>query len=175
VRYGWGPWATLGMPRTCDWEMALCLEGATIREAVPAWQAAPYDEERRDRVLEIDNTICRWQSFTAREGAFAEDPSKRMYFDIEGPASARVRLEVTEPEPITIEHTLGELAEHSDTRFTGDFTTENVQIERLVLPESYEASMEVEDEGSGDGTDYYYVRVTQANGQMAWSSPVWVG
>jgi hypothetical protein len=50
-----------------------------------------------------------------------------------------------------------------------------VQIDRLVLPESYEASLEIEDKGSGEGTDYYYVRVTQANGQMAWSSPVWVG
>ncbi|MFO8079422.1 MAG: hypothetical protein R6V07_03855 [Armatimonadota bacterium] len=113
--------------------------------------------------------------YTSREGAFAEDPTKRMYFDIEGPAAARVRLEVNEPAPITIERTLGELAEHSETEFVGDFTTENVQIDRLVLPESYEASMEVEDGGSGEGTDYYYVRVTQANGQMAWTSPVWVG
>jgi hypothetical protein len=175
VRYGWGPWATLGMPRTCDWDISMYLEGATLREAVAAWQAAPYDEGRRDRVIEQHDMMCRWQSFTTREAAFAEDPTKRMYFDIEGPAAARVRLEVNEPVPITIERTLGELAEHSETEFIGDFTTENVQIDRLVLPESYEASMQVEDEGSGEKTDYYYVRVTQANGQMAWTSPVWVG
>ncbi|MEA3400481.1 MAG: DUF3604 domain-containing protein [Armatimonadota bacterium] len=175
VRYGWGPWATLGMPRTCDWTMRLSVEGGTIREALPAWQSGPYDEDRRDRVLERTDTICRWQSFTAREGAFAEDPTKRMYFDVEGPADATVRLEVTEPSQHVVERMLGELAAQSVTEFTGPFTSENFQIERLVLPVSYQASMEVEDEGSGDGADYYYVRVTQANGQMAWSSPIWVG
>lgn len=175
VRYGWGPWATLSMPRTCDWEMELRLDGATIVNAVPAWQAAPYEEDRRDRVLERSDTVCRWQSFTAREGALAEDPTKRMYFEIAGPADAQVTLRVTRPSSLTIERTLGELAAQSETAFTGAFTTENVQIDRLVLPESYEASLEIEDEGSGEGADYYYVRVTQANGQMAWSSPVWVG
>jgi hypothetical protein len=41
VRYGWGPWATLGMPRTCDWDMTLYLEGATLREAVPGVAGRP--------------------------------------------------------------------------------------------------------------------------------------
>ncbi|MGC9320340.1 MAG: hypothetical protein ACP5KN_20070, partial [Armatimonadota bacterium] len=130
---------------------------------------------RRDRVLERTDTTCRWESFTAREGAFAEDPTKRMYFDIEGPADATIRLEISEPSQEVVERPLGELAAQSVTEFTGPFTSENFQIERLVLPESYQASMEVEDEGSGEGADYYYVRVTQANGQMAWSSPIWVG
>jgi len=174
VRYGWGPWATLAMPRTCDWEMTVSLEGATIRDAVAAWQSGPYDEGRRDRVLQRSGSACRWRSFTAREGAFAEDPTKRMYFDIQGPSDARLRLQVTRPVPLTIERTLGELARRSVTEFTGPFTSENVQIERLVLPASYETGIEIEDEGSGEGTDYYYVRVTQANGQMAWSSPIWV-
>lgn len=173
VRYGWGPWATLAMPRTCDWELALELEGAKIREAVPAWQAGPFDEKRRDIVLESDDNRCRWRSFTAREGAFAEDPTKRIYFDIEGPADARLKMQATKPSPVTIERTLGELAEASATEFVGEFTTENVQIDRLVLPASYEASLQIED--ASDGADYYYVRVTQANGQMAWSSPIWVG
>ena len=26
----------------------------------------------------------------------------------------------------------------------------------------------------GTGTDFYYVRVIQKNGQRAWSSPIWV-
>ena len=30
-------------------------------------------------------------------------------------------------------------------------------------------------EGDGRTPDWYYVRVFQANGEMAWSSPVWVG
>lgn len=175
VRYGWGPWATLEMPRTCDWRMTLALEGASLQRIVPAWQAGPFDERRRDRVLSRGERECAWQSFTSRAGCLAEDPTKAMLFEIDGPASAVLRLEVAQPAPRVIERTLGELAEASVTEFTGPFTAESVQIERLVLPESYEAALEIEDEGSGAAGDWYYVRVTQANGQMAWSSPVWVG
>lgn len=32
----------------------------------------------------------------------------------------------------------------------------------------------VEDASSGSPTDFYFVRVTQADGELAWSSPVWV-
>ncbi len=173
VRYGWGPWATLEMPRTCDWRLRLSLDGASIRRVVPAWQAGPYEERRRDRVLARGERSCEWRSFTSRAQAFAEDPTKAMLFEFDGPESAVVRLEVIEPAPRVIERTLGELARNSATEFTGPFTSENVQIERLVAPASYEASLDITDEG--DGGDWYYVRVTQANGQMAWSSPIWVG
>jgi len=30
------------------------------------------------------------------------------------------------------------------------------------------------DEDIGKGESYYYVRVTQADGEMAWSSPIWI-
>ncbi len=35
-------------------------------------------------------------------------------------------------------------------------------------------SVSLTDEAYTNGTDYYYLRVTQEDGQMAWSSPVWV-
>jgi len=48
-------------------------------------------------------------------------------------------------------------------------------IHRLLVPESYELDFtwvdEAEDASAGD---YYTVRVQQMNGQMAWSSPIWV-
>ena len=47
-------------------------------------------------------------------------------------------------------------------------------INRIVFSEHYESSFDVADTGDGAGVDWYYVRVTQTNGQMAWSSPVWV-
>jgi hypothetical protein len=35
--------------------------------------------------------------------------------------------------------------------------------------------LEFDDLGTPGGGDYYYVRVTQLDGEMAWSSPFWVG
>jgi len=175
IRWGWGPWATLEMPRTVEWELRLTLDGATIQRVMPCWQSGPYEEDLRDKVLELTDTSCRWQSYTSRQDCFAEDPTKGLCFDIEGPADATLRLEVSRPTKHTVERSLRELAERSVTEFTGPFTSESFLIHRLVLPPSYEARIELEDDRfHAESADYYYVRVTQANGQMAWSSPIWV-
>jgi len=42
-----------------------------------------------------------------------------------------------------------------------------------LLPETCEVDFKAEDPGSG-GTDWYYARITREDGEMAWSSPVWV-
>jgi len=39
-------------------------------------------------------------------------------------------------------------------------------------PNQMEATFDADDDASGPA--YYYARVTRADGQMAWSSPVWV-
>jgi hypothetical protein len=38
----------------------------------------------------------------------------------------------------------------------------------------YLAEFQVEDTMPARGTNWYYARVLQRDGQMAWSSPVWV-
>ena len=44
-----------------------------------------------------------------------------------------------------------------------------------VDPGSSEASVEYEDMAPVAGSSYYYLRVTQSDGEIAWSSPVWLG
>ena len=41
-------------------------------------------------------------------------------------------------------------------------------------PLAYELSMEYIDSGLLYHENYYYLRVTQVDGNMAWSSPIWV-
>jgi hypothetical protein len=42
-----------------------------------------------------------------------------------------------------------------------------------LLPETCEVDFQAEDHGTS-GTDWYYARITREDGEMAWSSPVWV-
>ena len=48
-----------------------------------------------------------------------------------------------------------------------------VVVHRAVPPHLYTMNGGYS-HASGDGR-YYYLRVTQENGQMAWTSPVWLG
>jgi hypothetical protein len=66
------------------------------------------------------------------------------------------------------------LAESSEPLFTGEFPHESALVDRLVFEENFKTSFKVQDTGAGAEANWYYVRVVQANGQMAWSSPIWV-
>jgi hypothetical protein len=66
------------------------------------------------------------------------------------------------------------LAESSEVLYTGEFPRESAMLNRIVFNEHYETTFQFEDAGAGAAADWYYVRVAQANGQMAWSSPIWV-
>jgi hypothetical protein len=45
---------------------------------------------------------------------------------------------------------------------------------RVLTPETDDCSFEAADEQSLTASAFYYLRATQADGEMAWSSPVWV-
>ena len=60
--------------------------------------------------------------------------------------------------------------------FTGPVTAESYIIHRIVGPDESSATIRWQDRrASTEQGDWYYVRVTQYNGQYAWSSPIWVG
>jgi len=54
-----------------------------------------------------------------------------------------------------------------------DVIRNNAYIHK-VNPDSQETEFEYQDRSSAPGESYYYVRVEQADGQLAWSSPIWV-
>ena len=60
--------------------------------------------------------------------------------------------------------------------FTGEFFSESYIIHPLVQPSDYAMTVRFTDRRPAPKqTDWYYVRVTQRNGHVAWSSPIWVG
>ena len=86
----------------------------------------------------------------------------------------RVKITCTRPRKCGLTRTLAELAESNEMLFTAPFPWESAMIHRPVFAENYETNFKVEDEDSENGFNWYYVRVIEANGEMAWSSPVWV-
>jgi len=173
IEFGWGPWAALGIPRVADWVMTARLEGGRFGRYMPCFQSGPMDEERRNKVLEFGDDVCRWQSYTSRAGCFAETPTNAVVFEIEGGPDAALNLELESPSTKSFRYRLGDLMTSSEIEFTADFPCESLLIHRLVPETMYATRMEIHDKGTTD--DFYYVRVTQANGQMAWSSPIWIG
>jgi hypothetical protein len=177
LRYGWGPWAALGLGRVCDWDLDVRLSGGRFADALPCFQSAPFDEQRRDRLRVESPTHLRLTSHTTRVDAFAEDPTKAVILDVDATAAdAELTLELRSPAEMKVVTPLRELQRDNRIHFTGPFTSECFLLERLVGPSDSTATLRWHDRRPGQkAADWYYVRVLQHNNQMAWSSPVWVG
>ena len=176
LQYGWGPWSTLKLERICPWELTIRIEGGRFLESSRCFQSGPFSEDLRDRLKRINEKTFRLQSFTSRNQAYLEDPTKAVVFEIEGDFGTELSVELTKPCRLSEKVRLGDLMEDNYVIFTGVFTSESFIFHRLTGPEEYEAKVRWEDEAQVPSEpDWYYVRVTQANGQIAWSSPIWVG
>ncbi len=174
LEFGWGPWAALNMARVCDWDVETTLSNGKLLSLTPCFQSGPFDEVRRNRILSRSGNSCRFQIHTSRREAFEERPTNAVVLHLAGGPESVLEVTLTRPTPLKFRKTLAELAEHNEIEFTGPFTSESLLIHRLVTPDLFRAAFRASDRGRRGQTDWYYVRVTQANGHQAWSSPVWV-
>jgi hypothetical protein len=115
-------------------------------------------------------------SFTSRVKCYGEDPTKSIVMELEGGPDAALSVSLRKPIEQQVQSTLGDLRDDNVVTFTGVFTSESYIIERLVGPTEYSATIRWNDRRPrSKQADWYYLRVTQHNGQQAWSSPIWVG
>ena len=177
VRYGWGPWGALDLARICDWDMDFHIEGGQFANAIPCFQAGPFDEKRRDKLRVINPSHLHLKSYTTRVKAFAEDPTKAVILEIDAMnPNATLTIDMRQPTAEKLTTPLRDLQQDNQVHFTGTFTAESFMLERLVGPSERSATIRWQDtQSDSNKSDWYYVRVQQHNGHMAWSSPIWVG
>lgn len=172
VEFGWGPWAALDLERVCDWRVSARVNGGEILRALPCFQSGPFDEPRRNRIDTLTDHECIWRSYTSRRQAIGERATNAVILEIAGGADTVLEVEVDQPAPVRVGRTLGELTQTNAIVFTGGFTSESLVLHRAVPEARSTAVLDVTD--YGDGPNYYRVKVRESNGQLAWSSPIWV-
>lgn len=176
-RYGWGPWGALDLGRICDWDVHLHVVGGRFVNVWPCFQAAPFDEQRRDRIAVIDENHVHLISHTTRVRAYEEDPTKALILEINAhQEDAALKIDMRKPAKQRETIGLRQLQQDNTIHFTGPFTSESYMLQRLVGPSDCGATLRCHDSRPRrDEPDCYYVRVLQHNNHMAWSSPIWVG
>ena len=176
IRYGWGPWGQLALDRVCPWDLTIKLHGGTFQRAIGCFQNAPFGETFRDTLTWVSPSELRLQSPTARSGSYREDPTKAVVCDVEAKPDAELTVEVRTPAAKVVTSRLSDLVTRNVVTLMGVFPSESFIIERLVGPSQFNARFRWQDRQAKQGkADYYYVRVRQFNGHVAWGSPIWVG
>ena len=176
IEYGWGPWSSLDMDYICDWLFDVSVENGEILEVTPCFQSGPYAENRRNLVNNITDKGCHVQSYTSRTQAFQEvGPTNSILIKLNGSLQTRLKIKMKQPKEMSVIKSLSELNETSYAAFTGPFTAESMLIHRPVFEDHYKSHFEFTDEIHTDKLTWYYARVIQKNGSLAWSSPIWFG
>jgi hypothetical protein len=116
----------------------------------------------------------RVQSYTALKQQIDDWSQKAMVLRVEGDANTKVAVSCTKPSKCALTQTFRELAESNEMLFTRPFPWESAMLHRLTFAENYETEFTFEDEDDGARVDWYYARVVQANGELAWSSAIWL-
>ncbi len=174
IEFGWGPWADLNMSRICDWEIKVEISNGEINDIQPCFQSGPLSESRRNLIKEQTKNTCLIKSYTSRQQAFAEKPTNAVVLNISGTPETKLSLTINKPTKMVINKLLKEFEEKNDIFFTGPFPDESLLIHPLVFSEHFKTEFNIIDKQLSGSIDWYYIRVIQANGQLAWSSPIWV-
>ena len=194
VQWGWGPIAGF---QVFDWMGSLTVENGELTNVVPNFCSDPFDEQRRKRIISQDAFHCRWQSHTSRGGIIttrnsipACSSSDALCLEIKGNRKTKINFEMhcqtsksllataldwtIQPWSSTqkCDYTIEELLEGSQA-IAMDRPPTWVKIHRVVLPSLYRLSGTYRPPDNFENSAFYYLRVTQENGQMAWTSPIW--
>lgn len=171
LEWGWGPWGPLRPPRTVDWAFDLSVEGGTIEAVHPCLSSGPFDEDRRHRFRAGQDTLSV-TSYTSRKDAFHGNPNQSVVLELAAGPDARIGFTLNKPAEHNYTLALADLAASSMERHVGPYPAESYQWHRLVTAGS--SSLSATHTLDLDGGSYVYLRVTQKNGHMAWTSPVFV-
>jgi hypothetical protein len=172
--YGWGPWPALGIGGVADWNLDVRVQGGELLSLQPCFLSGPFEEGRRDRISGQSRNGFTLESFTSLRQTLEDYSQKAVVLKIAGSPATRLQLSLRQPRKVEFTCTLGQLAQSNEMLFTAEFPHESAAIDRVVFEENYRTSFTFRDEDSGGEVNWYYVRVVQANGQIAWSSPIWV-
>jgi len=171
-----------------DWEGSIEIPNGCIVSVEKCWR------NFGQYVDKLPQKQCNFGFLTKQSGSHAL-PNEATLFELEGRPSDKVNLNL---EGKSIVFTLEEAMQGSQVIFfreeVEDYIKNVPQLDPKILPRDdpfyflshkaklhraipeigYTAEFIHTDETPPPGTNFYRVRVTQRNGNLAWSSPVWV-
>ena len=140
---------------------------------IPCLQSGPFDEDRRHKFNLKSETTLSVISYSARQGAYRQNPNQSVILEITGNGSTSLELKMSKPIRNNCTVTVTDLYHGSVSRFTGGFPKESYQWHRLVpVPSSRirrKKLIQIPNRKSN-----VYLRVKQQNGHIAWASPVFI-
>lgn len=190
VEVGWGP-MRMDIPDLPprEWSGSIAIPNGCITSIEKCWRT------HGQWVRLHNDSQCEFGFCTTQSTPGGGIPTEALIFELEGRPNDSVQLII---ENRKLEFTLAEAMHRSQLIYFPEevkahirtthgidtdalprddpflFLSHKVKVHRAIPAVGYIASFNYVDESPPAGTNFYRVRVHQRNGQVAWSSPVWV-
>lgn len=171
LEWGWGgsanPEKRRKNPVVTPWVGALSIKNGQLLSASPCFSNPPPNE-----IQSLTERECLWISTTDRESErYNRECTNSIIFEVKGKKSTLIKLELNSA---SLSFTLAQILEDSHVIFLGGMFDERIKVHQGVTSNQFSKDIKFVDSVAEKAVDYYYIRVIQANGQTAWSSPIWI-
>jgi len=174
VEVGWGD-----RNRNQEWQVELAVEGGRLLSVEPRFRGhpvvSPQGKEESTYAFSawerLGEAAVRFRTRTWGNVTTMTPSTQGVCLEIAGDPGTRLRGTFNGS---AADATLGELLEGGRAGYLGGFRTPAYVLGRAVRAGEYTCQTTFRHEVEGRARDWYYVRVSQRNGQLAWSSPIFV-
>ncbi len=174
LEVGWGD-----RHRAVDWEVELRVEGGRLLGVEPRFRGYPVvSPQGREEpgyafsaAERVGDAGVRFRTRTWGNVTTQTPSTQGVALEVAGDAATRICGTINGH---AVEVTLDALAEGARAGYLGGFRTPAWVLSRAVPRTEYAAQLSFQHSARSQTRDWYYVRVSQKNGQWAWSSPIWV-
>jgi len=175
IEWGWS-----AVDQDAAWEMAVRVNDGEILDCETCFRGDPV--LRHEQVEGVAETIphaveeqsaqlIAWRSVTRGNVTTRHATTQGIIVHLEMPVGATLTLTAN---GYTAKHTLADLLTGTRGHLTDGFRSPAVRIHRAVPAQDYTFAATVVDTAPERETDYYYARLAARNGQLAWTTPIWV-
>ncbi len=172
LELGWGE-----TPKATQWQVEIRVSDGKIQSAEPhfrGFNGKGYPEDDTFAYSEIDLSLpesIHLSTRTRPNPTPLTPATEGVVFELEGNQTTRIEASINGK---TYSCSLGELIAGTQTHYLGGFVSPAVCFHQAVPQSEYRMHIHLAHTSPAKKRDWYYVRVRQENGQMAWSSPIWV-
>ena len=157
VEIAWSGARSCARDKVLDWSGVAALDRGVVGDA----EAFGFDHPVQG-IVDRTATELRWDATTSGN-------HQGVRLDADAPGDATLSVDTP---PVSTAVRLDDLSDPVEV--TDDGVDAGLRIERVGSPTVRDATVSITDRAPDDGTHPYYVRVQQFDGEMAWSSPVFV-
>ncbi|MCF6175819.1 MAG: DUF3604 domain-containing protein [Victivallaceae bacterium] len=176
VKLEWG-WDMIASKGITKWQIELRSSNGILDEVTPAFCGGSGSVTELNLIHKLADNIYGFDTFTSRKNA---KPVNAVSFIFDGALDCKIELaingiyegaEFSKQLKVTKAELIGK---DSYVAAVDKFSSPKLKVHALIEEHEYCFSESLIDDKVESG-DFYFLKVIQHNGQMAWSSPIWLG